>query len=334
MDDRRLSARLRSITDAVEPRPEFVDELHDTLAGKLGFPAPSLKRERGRARGGRPWLLLAATLAIAVALIGGGLLAGSLIERQMRQAVLLDLLREGGTIAVAVRPDDPQVIVPGGALGGFDIDVARALGDRLGLRAEIRVTPVDEMLSADSQAWDVAMLSTSLPGAAAARFSPTEAYYYWPFYVLVPSSSTASEVADLAGQTICVVAGSAGEAWLVGSATDPQPGRGSSAPANPVSLALEDDSACLAALEAGNAAAAVSATLAESDLPSRPHYRVVGESPAGWEGRTIVVNAEGGDPASLVAVLNEAIAALRADGTLRALSQSRFGGQDLSVPPR
>lgn len=334
MDDRRLSARLRSVTDVVEPRPEFIEELHDTLGRKLGFPVPASKHERERATGGRPWLLLAATIAMAVALIGGGLLAGSLVERQTRQAVLLELLHERGTIAVAVRPDDPQFIVPGGALGGFDVDVARAVGDRLGLRTETRLSPVTEMLSADAGAWDVAMPSTSLPRAATARFNSTEPYYYWPFYLVVPRDSTVTEPGDLDRATLCVVSGSAGEAWLAPSVDRSPPETLLSVPANTTLRTLEDDDACLADVAIGASAALVTASLTQSDLASRPDYRVVGAGAAGWEGRALLVRTGEPDSTSLVAALNDAIAVLRADGTLSSLSRSRFGGQDLSVPPR
>lgn len=335
MDD-RLKARLRAVADPAEPRPEFVEQLHDTLASKLQFPVATDTREREAPtwRAGRPWVLAAATIALTLALVGSALIAGGVVDRLFQRPAVLDELRSTSIIRVAVRPDHPQTRVPGGALAGFDIDVARALGDRLALDTELAVIPLEEMVGGRTRAWDIAMPSTWLPSESMSDVESTSPYYYWPFYVLVPSSSTASEMADLEGEAICVVAGSTGEAWLAGSTNDAQLEAALSPAANTVLRTLEDDGACLADMDAGASAAVVTATLVEADLTSRPDYRVLGGSPAGWERRVVIVSAERGDPTSLVAALNDAIAGMRRDGSLKRFSELRFGGQDLSEPPR
>jgi ABC-type amino acid transport substrate-binding protein len=332
--DERLKARLRVVADPAEPRPEFVEQLHDTLAARLGLPVakyPPTGVARSRPAG-RPWLLLAATIALALALGAGALIAGAIVDRVTRQPSLLDELRSTGTMRVAVRPDQPQVIVPGGALAGFDIDVSRALGDRLGLRTELTVLSVDQVLTQPHN-WDIALPSTSFPVGSASRFDSTASYYYWPFYLLVPIASAVGDSSDLAGETICAVAGSAGEGWLA-PPIDRPPDSVMQAPTGVRIHSLEDDAACLADVAEGRSVAFVTSDLIAADLGSRPDYRIVGDRPAGWEARTIIVDGQGADAASLIAALNEAIDVLRADGELTRLSESRFGGQDVSVPPR
>jgi polar amino acid transport system substrate-binding protein len=240
-------------------------------------------------------------------------------------------VQASGALRMAIRPDFPQVTLAGGTYGGFDSDVAKELARRLGLRAEIVATPRDQILAGDlSDAWDIAFPSEAVPAPAAGRFQATRPYYYWPVLLLVTATSTATLPGDLSGQTVCVVAGSGGAAWLDGrppsSVTSAAP-----PPANVRSKPLKDDAACLADLAAGASAAALTATLTTADLAARPALRSLG--PVFVESRSIIARLEGPDPTSLITRIDSALADARADRTLTSLSQRRFGGVDLSAPP-
>jgi ABC-type amino acid transport substrate-binding protein len=332
MHDDELRARLRSIGAAAEPRPEFVDELHDELAARLGFvSAPTAQRHPAR----RGWLMLAAALSTLVVLAGGIMVGAFVADRIPERPTLLDDIRARDALRVAVRPDTPQTRAPGGAVGGavsgYDIDVARAIGAQLGLRVEIVVTPIEDMLGDDD--WDVAMPSSLVEEQLSDTFVLTTPYYHWPLYVVVPSSSAVEQISDLDGSTVCAVEGSPGESWLSG------PVGGASllnvvapAPTNVTVQAASNDGACLASVAAGESDALVTEAWTEGDIGARPEYRVVSGSAVAYEPRSMLARSDGLDPTSLVDTLNQTLAQLRSDGTLRELALSRFGGHDLSEP--
>ena len=127
---------------------------------------------------------------------------------------LLTQVREAGQLRVAIRPDFPQATTD--KLAGFDVDVAAALATRLGVRLEIVVVDAADMgTSAATGDWDLAMPSSSLVSTSPS-FTPTEAYYAFPSFLVVSDGSAAQTPADLAGTRMCVVRGSAGEAWIAG----------------------------------------------------------------------------------------------------------------------
>ncbi len=78
--------------------------------------------------------------------------------------------------------------------------------------------------------------------------------------------------------------------------------------------------------------AIVTSALSDSDLAARPSFRTVG-GPILVEPRTIVAARAGLDPSALLSVVDDALGAMRSDGTLADLSRNRFGGRDLTTPP-
>ena len=109
---------------------------------------------------------------------------------------------------------------------------------------------------------------------------------------------------------------------------------GASPPPNSMTIMTRPtDVDCLAAVSSGAAVAAVTAQLSAADLQIRSDVRVIGgPSP---EPRSAIVSRSprsGGDPSDLLQAVDDALAGMRADGTLPRLSQSRFGGIDLTTP--
>jgi polar amino acid transport system substrate-binding protein len=242
---------------------------------------------------------------------------------------LLSQVRTSGALRFAIRPDFPQATMTG--LEGFDVDVGTELARRLALGSHPVQLAADEILSGvGADTWDLALPSELMSSDEAARFASSDAYYYWPVRLLVPVSSTATSAAELAGQRICVVAGSSGETWLAG---DLPPSARSAVPPPPAAIVRTkaSDRDCLAAIGSGEADAAVTADLSDSDLAARPSFRMVGD-PLFIEPRTIVAPRAGLDPSPLVSAVDDALGAMRSDGTLADLSRNRFGGRDLSTP--
>ena len=122
-------------------------------------------------------------------------------------------------------------------------------------------------------------------------------------------------VGGLAGETVCVVDGSAGERWL-----DPAIDDGSleiaEAPPDVVTIRLADDDACLADIAAGRSSAMVTDGILASDVPTTPGIRLVGAGPVALEPRTILVPEQLAEAEAFADVLDRALSGMRADGTL------------------
>jgi ABC-type amino acid transport substrate-binding protein len=184
---------------------------------------------------------------------------------------------------------------------------------------------------ATSGTWDIAMPSSAVI-AESQSFAPSDPYYSFPVFELVPVASTASVPGDLAGLRLCVVGGSAAEAWIAGRYA-----AGSTTPivAPPVAPTIRtepSDQACLDAVASGDVDGMTTATLSQADLSVRPSLRVLGGGPVLTEPRTIVAPRSGADPSGLVGEINQALVDLRSDRTLANASRNRFGGQDLTSP--
>ena len=269
---------------------------------------------------------VAAILIVAVA--GVVVLRSGVLEPAATPPTMLADAQARGVIRIAVRPDLPQVAVPGGAKSGFDVDVATEMGRRLGLRVELVFTPVDAMLAGRGDR-DIALPSTAIePG----HFAATAPYYHWPVQLIVPGGSAATAPGNLTGSTICVVSGSTGEAWMDGSflgtsSTDVV------TPPKPVTVRrLATDQACAADVDAGSSAALVTAGWSDADLATRPSLKPVG-GPVLTEARPVIAIHGERDPTSLIAEIDQILRAMRDDGTLADFSRSRFGGLDLTQPP-
>jgi ABC-type amino acid transport substrate-binding protein len=233
----------------------------------------------------------------------------------------LDRLMSSGVLRVAIRPDHPQSAASDGTLTGFDVDVATEVGRRLGLRVDlVAISPTD--LNQRPGQWDVGLPSTPAWSVDSAAFLSTSAYYAWPHLLVVPAGSGATSVADVQGQPICAVAGDAGQGWLLGGYGGAIPNAASKPPIPSTLLIKSSDAECLAALDAGQVRAVVTATLSPADVAARLESRAIdGPEP---EPRVALIG-RAGDTASLAKAVDRAIDAMRADGTLARLSRARFG---------
>jgi ABC-type amino acid transport substrate-binding protein len=344
MDERRIERALR-LGPPDEPvyRPG-VDQHLGTSDEAAGSPtrstaaadAPVLERpvridvHRRRRTQPRVTSLVAPLAAAIVVLVGAGLwLASSRVQPDTAASAppgdALARLFGTGKVRVAVTDGPPQTTSSGGAYIGFDIDVARAVADKLGLRADVTAVPSTVLAASAPTSWDLA-----LPGRAPvdgqARTVP---YYAWPSWVAVPIDAPVSDIAGLAGARICAIEGSAGAAWLAGQRAD-----GVSAEAPPPAVEVVEgtsDEDCAQAIGAGRADALVTDALLDDELGPRG-LRAVTASPTLVETRSILIGegAGSGDVTSLVAAVEGAIADLRAEGRLTDISRAAFGGRDLT----
>jgi ABC-type amino acid transport substrate-binding protein len=334
MDD-DLTTRLRAIEGPVQPRDAFVGELHDELAARLGFvSAPSVAVGTAARRSNRPrWVWLVAAALLLTLLFANLAAIGSLVERTIQGPTVMDTIRSTGFVRLAVRPDDAQVVGSNGALQGFDIDVAEAVARRLGARPELVVLAADEMLTQDRGSWQIALPGFSPPASAVGGDLLTSPYYHWPIYV-VSKVDVVGTVPDLVGGTVCVVAGSIGEAWLDPTIEDGVLTVRQPAPAAITIRSMADDDACLRDILDGGSTAMVTDRLLIPDLATIAGVQLVGTGAVASEPRVMVIPTDKRGALAFQHAVEAALAEMRADGTLAQMSRRRFGAEDLttSVP--
>jgi len=251
---------------------------------------------------------------------------------------LLGRIQVSGVIKIAVRPEQLEFRLPG-SKGTFDEDVAKEIADRLGVRLELARLSTDEMLAGGPGAtWDVALPSVADWLLPAGRFDVSQPYYYWPHFLLSPERPTDE---SLAAGPVCAVEGDQGAEWLRGTYGD-----ATTTPitTNVITRASDDD--CLAAVQAGDAVAAVTAGLTYVDSGclysgctngsiGGGNQGVDAADVLGWraspvEPRSAIVRT-GGEPSErLIEALDAVFDAIRNEGRLHAISNAHFGpGRDV-----
>jgi polar amino acid transport system substrate-binding protein len=105
-------------------------------------------------------------------------------------------------------------------LDGFDIDVAKDIGQRLGAKVEF-VTPGWDIITAGNWAgrWDMHVGSMTPTKKRAEIFDFPAVYYYTPASVAVHEDSKATKFSDLDGKVVGTTATSTFEAYAKGELT-------------------------------------------------------------------------------------------------------------------
>jgi L-cystine transport system substrate-binding protein len=341
MNDDRLQGMLNAAARPRSPEPGFAAALLAELGDELGFagtgrvgPTTGTRwRRDGRTRPARRRALELLLIAVVVVGASGGIIAaaGALRGRLDAQTPpsLLAQLQRTGHVRIAIRPDHPQFTLGGQTATGFDADVAGEIARRLGLAPDVVIEDEGAMIQQrHGETWDIALPSVPIWTIDPSAFLVSVPYYRWPHLLVVPSTSAAANSQDVAAGPICAVAGDTGLSWLTGSYG------GQSLP--PISVAVvtrPTDDACLALLASGGAVAAVTAHLSASDIAARADVRVIEGVPP--EPRAAILPRQrptDADAAELLRAIDDAITAMRADGTLARFSQKRFGGEDLTAP--
>ena len=168
-------------------------------------------------------LLMIASLALAAC--GGG--------KGEQASDLLGAIKQRGYIMVSTDPNyEPQSFLntagkrpadtkcPSDALTtvqmqGFDVDVAKAVGEELGVETCF-ATPDWDIITAGSWAdkWDVSIGSMTVTTARQQILDFSVPYYYTPAMIAVRADAGISSLADLDGQALCVGTSTTYEFWL------------------------------------------------------------------------------------------------------------------------
>lgn len=227
------------------------------------------------------------------------------------------LLKEG-TLTVVTSPDYPPFEnLENGEIVGFDIDLMAAVAKEMGLELEVVPLQFDAIIPAITAGGqgDVGASGISIDPDRAKEVDFTESFYIDDQAIAVMDSSAvtednAAEALNQAGVTIAVQTGTTGEAF----AQENFP--------NATIQGYGNSTDCFAAMQSGNADA-VCTNLAVVNRMLKDAYadaRVVLEVATGEEYAAVVSK----DNPELTKKINEALKALKDNGTIDELTQKWF----------
>jgi polar amino acid transport system substrate-binding protein len=208
-----------------------------------------------------------------------------------------------------------EFVDPTSPLGysGFDIELIAAIGERLGREVSIVESGFDALTSGAAMAagtCDVAIAAMTITAERAEQIDFSDVYYESIQSLLVPDGSSISSIADLvAGLRVGVQSGTTGADY----AEENVPGA--------EIVGFENPGDLLTALVAGTIDAVLQDAPVNEDHAASNPTRVVETYDTG---ESYGIAFEKGSP--LVAEVNEALAAIRADGTYDELFDKYFRG--------
>jgi len=270
-----------------------------------------------------PLFLVFALVATACS-IGGG---GDYLAR----------IKSAGVIKVSTDPAyPPQSFLneDTNELEGFDIDVAKEIGERLGVDVQFETPSFDAVVAGGwSNRWDMSVGSVTITPEREEILDFTQSYYYTPASVAVMEGSDITSIDELAGQTICVGISTTYQFWLEGTLQLPEDAGTPTTPPDAEVVTLETDINCPEAWRDGrtdfqgwvSAEPTVDGAVADG-LP----VVKIGE-PVFFEGLGVAFDKAVEDNDTLVAEVDRIIGEMHDDGTLTELSEKWYDGVDLTV---
>lgn len=255
---------------------------------------------------------------------------------------LLSEILERGTIRVSTDPNyEPQSFLnEKGEFVGFDVAVAREIGERLGVEVEF-VTPDWDLVTAGNWGgqWDISVGSMTVTTARDEVLDFAEpAYYYAPAQVAATDESGIETIEDLNSQAICVGVSTTYETWLNGDLESlglPESSYYHDIPSDVSIIPLQTDNECVQQIQAGRnefSAFLTSNTVVEAAIREGVAVHKV-NGPVFSENLAAAFDASSASSIdSLRQRVGEIIAEMHADGTLSELSIEWFG-EDLTQDP-
>jgi len=208
-----------------------------------------------------------------------------------------------------------------GHLAGFEIDLANALAERMGVRVQFQPAPFAGLLaSLDSGRDDVIINQVTITPDRQKKYAFTRPYSISGIQMIVRrgEQDRFRRPADLAGHPVGVGLGTSYEAWLRAHNT------------GALIKTYDDDPTKYQDLRLGRIDAVLNDRLTAIDMMRRTGgVFVAGGPPFARQEMGIAVRQ---DQPALVADLDQALANMRADGALAKISNKWFGA-DVTPPP-
>lgn len=270
---------------------------------------------------------------------------------------LLDDIKQRGYILVSTDPNyEPQSFLntegarpsdtkcPSDALTtaemqGFDVDVAKAIGDALGVETCF-ATPSWDAITAGNWAdkWDVSVGSMTITTARQQILDFSVPYYYTPAVIAVRADAGITDMAGLEGQALCAGAATTYEQWLNHDMEGlglPESSVYAEAP-NVTVVPLETDQECAQAIASGRedfVGYVTSGTVVDANIAAGFPVVKLG-SPVYSEDLAAAFDKSSTLPTdTLRAEVDKLFNAMHADGRLSALSNQWFD-MDLTQSPK
>ncbi len=270
---------------------------------------------------------------------------------------LLDAIKARGYILVSTDPNyEPQSFLntegkrladtkcPGDTLTtaemqGFDVDVAKAIGDGLGVETCF-ATPSWDAITAGNWAdkWDISVGSMTINVDRQKILDFSVPYYYTPAVVAVKADSGFTSITDLAGKALCAGTATTYESWLNNDMAGlglPDSSIYSKVPDGVTVVTLETDQECAQALASGRndfVGYVTSATVVDANIAAGLPVMKLG-SPVYSEDLAAAFDKSSTLPTdTLRAEVDKIITAMHSDGTLTKLSNQWFSA-DLTQAP-
>jgi len=267
----------------------------------------------------------AALLAVTLAAPAG---AGDVLDRVMTNKKLVN--------ALDVEYPPFSFVDVDKTMDGFDVDVAKEVAKRLGVEAE-QVTPGWDVITAGKWAgrWDISIGSMTPTKERTAVLDFPVQYYFSRAVLLVNKNNTAAkEPKDLSGKKIGAQVATTFEKYLQKSLEIDAVG----APPvtyridNPQIIPYDEEPQGIDDLALGDGTKLdgmiVGILTAEQYIKDGKPVKILGE-PLFYE--PVAVAVDKGDP-EFAARIKEIIEAMRADGTLKKLSEKRLGVDITALP--
>ncbi len=220
---------------------------------------------------------------------------------------------------------------------GFDVDVAIAIGDALGVETCF-ATPGWDTLTAGNWAnkWDLSVGSMTITTERQKVLDFSVPYYYTPAVVAALASSGITSLDQLAGKAICAGVSTTYETWLnKGELGLPASSVYAQPPADITVVPLESDQECAQALAAGRtdfAAYATSVTVVNANIAAGIPVVQVGKSVYSEDLAAAFDKSSTLPTATLKAEVDKLFTAMHGDGRLTDLSKKWFS-EDLTKIP-
>lgn len=240
------------------------------------------------------------------------------------------------------RPSDtkcPSDALTTAEMQGFDVDVAKAIGDALGVETCF-ATPSWDAITAGSWAdkWDVSVGSMTVTTARQQVLDFSVPYYYTPAVVAVAADSGITSLDGLSGQAACAGTATTYEAWLNNDMEAlglPEASIYASVPADVTVVPLETDQECAQAIAAGRTdfvAYVTSETVVDANIAAGMPVTKLDGAVYSEDLAAAFDKSSSLDTTSLRAKVDEVINKMHEDGTLSALSNQWFG-MDITQAP-
>ena len=246
-------------------------------------------------------------MALALALVGAAAAAARAQEN--------DPVKAAGVLRVGLEGTYPPFNYQDakGNLTGFEVDLAKAVAARMGVRVQFQPAPFDGLLaSLDDGRNDVIMDQITITEDRRGKYDFTAPYSISGIQMIVRRGDTRFHgPGDMAGHTVGVGLGTNYEAWVRAHAP------------RAILRTYNDDPTKYQDLRLGRVDVVLNDRLTAVDMMRRTGGVFVAAGPP-FARQEMGVAVKKGRP-TLVADLNQALDALRADGELAAISNKWFG---------